>query len=131
MKKIIAFAWVLLWGFGLSSCSGEMSFDIAEADKIEIRSGNTGATVERSDEEEIAYITDNINALTFSKGKSGKNSSGWSYWLKWYDSEDNLIEEIIVMSECQIDYEDYFYTCTDTDLGIDTAFFDELLNEGK
>lgn len=104
-----------------------MTFDIGEASMIELRSGNNGTTVEVMDEEDIMYITDNINALQFRKGSSSKDSTGWRYWLKWYDSEDHLIEEIVVMSEYNIDYENFFYTSMEADAEIDLLFFDELL----
>ena len=127
MKKLIALGLVLACLTSLAGCSSQMTFHIAEASKIELRSGNNGTTVEVMDEEDIIHITDNINALQFSKGSSSKDSTGWRYWLKWYDSENHLIEEIVVMSEYNIDYKNYFYTSMDADAEIDLLFFDELL----
>ena len=127
MKKLIALCLVLACLASLAACSSQMTFNIAQASKIELRSGNNGTTVEVTDEEDIKHITDNINALRFSKGSSSKYSTGWRYWLKWYDSENNLIEEIVVMSEYNIDYKNYFYTSMDADAEIDLLFFDELL----
>ncbi|MDE7205056.1 MAG: hypothetical protein K2O91_24850 [Lachnospiraceae bacterium] len=127
MKKRITFAAVLVCIFGLAGCSSEKAFGIANASKIELCSGSDGTTVEITNEEDIQYITDNINDLKFSRGKSSKDHSGWSYRLKWYDSENNLIEELIVMSEYQIDYKDYFYTSIDTDHEIDISFLEDTL----
>ena len=73
---------------------------------------------------------ENINTLTFSKGKSSKDHTGWSYSLKWYDPENNLMEEIVVMSEQQIDHKGYFYSSMEADHEIDLAYFDRLLGEG-
>lgn len=128
MKKLIALGLVLACIAGLAGCSSEMTLDIAEASKIKLRSGTDGTTVEVTGEEEIQYITDNINALRFSKGKSSKDYSGWRYSLKWYNSENTLMEELVVMGEYQIDYKNYFYTSMDADAEIDISFFDTLLN---
>ena len=122
MKKLIALALVLVCALGMVSCSSGMNFNIATASKIELRYGGDGTTIEITDEEDIKYITDNINALKFSKGESSKNSSGWNYSLKWYDSGNNLIEEIVVMSKNQIAYKNYFYTTMDADSEIDIFF---------
>lgn len=65
--------------------------------------------------------------MKFSKGESSKDYVGWNYWLKWYDYENNLIEEIVVMSEYQIDYEDYFYMVVEADYQIDISFLDTLI----
>lgn len=128
MRKYIVLVLALVCVLGLVGCSDKnMTFDIGEASKIELCSGNDGTMVEITDTEDILYITDNINSLTFSKGESSKDYSGWSYSLKWYDSEDNIMEEIVVMSEYQIDYKDYFYKGMDADYEIDISFFDTLL----
>lgn len=127
MRKYTVLVLALACVLGLVGCSDKnITFNIGEASKIELRSGNDGTMVEITDTEDILYITDNINSLTFSKGESSKDYSGWSYSLKWYDSENNIIEEIVVMSEYQIDYKDYFYRGMDAD-EIDISFFDTLL----
>lgn len=129
MKKPIALGLILACLASLAGCSSKMTFSITEASKIELRSGNSGTTVEIMDEEDIMHITDSINTLQFSKGGACKDSTGWRYWLKWYDSENNLIEEIVVISEYNIDYKNYFYTIMDSDAEIDLLFFDELLSK--
>lgn len=128
MKRLIALVLALVCVLSLVGCSEtNMTFDIGEASKIELRSGNDGTMVEITDVEDIQYITDNINSLTFSKGESSKDYSGWSYSLKWYDSENNMMEEMVVMSEYQIDYKDYFYKGMEADHKIDISFLDTLL----
>lgn len=129
MKKMLALGLALVLSLCVVGCSEKsMTFDIGEANKIELRSGADGTMVEITNAEDIKYITDNINALTFSKGKSSKDHNGWSYSLKWYDSENVLMEEIVVMSEYQIDYKDYFYKGMEVNNEIDLAYFDRLLN---
>ena len=122
-----------MWALVLSmaGCSEKsMTFDIGEASKIELCSGTDGTVIEITDAEAIKHITDNINTLAFSRGGSSKDHSGWSYSLKWYESEHTLMEELVVMSEDQIDYKGYFYSDTDPDREIDLAYFDSLLSEG-
>ena len=128
MRKIMALVLVLVLALSMVGCSNKsMTFDIGEVNKIELRSGIDGTTVEITRTEDIQYITDNINALTFSKGESSQNYDGWSYWLKWYDSQNTLMEEIVVMGADLIDYKDYFYSNTETDNKIDIDYFDTLL----
>lgn len=131
MKKFVASFLVLVLALSMVGCSEKsMKFDIGEASKIELRSGTDGTVTEITNTEDIKHITDNINALTLSRGKSSKDYSGWSYSLKWYNLENNLMEEIVVMSEQQIDYKGYFYSSMETDHEIDLAYFDRLLGEG-
>ena len=128
MRKIMALVLVLVLALSMVGCAEKsMTFDIGEASKIELRSGIDGTTVEITSAEDIQYITDNINALTFSKGESSQDYNGWSYWLKWYDSQNTLMEEIVVMGADLIDYKDYFYSNTETDNKIDIDYFDTLL----
>ena len=124
----MALGLVLVFALSMVGCSNKsMTFDIGEVNKIELRSGTDGTTVEITSAEDTQYITDNINALTFSKGESSQDYNGWSYWLKWYDSENTLIEEIVVMDADLIDYKDYFYSSTETYNRIDIDYFDTLL----
>ena len=131
MKKFVASFLVLVLALSMVGCAEKsMKFDIGEASKIELRSGTDGTVIEITNTEDIKHITDNINALTFSRGESSKDHSGWSYSLKWYDSENTLMEGIAVMSEYQIDYNGYFYKGMEADNEIDLAYFDRLLGEG-
>ena len=131
MRKLTALILVMLCIFVLAGCSASgISFDIGTADRIELRSGNDGNMIKVTEPDDIKHITDNINSLSFSKAGSSKDYGGWSYSLKWYDSENKIMEEITVMSEYQIDYKNYFYKSVTADCGIDIAFFDTLLALG-
>ena len=99
MKKFVASFLGLVLALSMAGCSEKgMKFDIGEASKIELRSGTDGTVIEITNTEDIKHITDNINALTLSKGKSSKDYSGWSYSLKWYDLDNNLMEEIVLQN---------------------------------
>ena len=82
MKKFVAAFLVLVLALSVAGCAEKsMKFDIGEASKIELRSGTDGTVIEITNTEDIEHITDNINAMTFSKGESSKDHSGWSYSL--------------------------------------------------
>lgn len=103
------------------------SFEIQNATKVELRSGNTGNTVEITDTYNIQQITKAINSLQYEKGKSSNNSTGWSYSIKWYDKDGVLIEEIVILGSQNIDYKGKLYTALDGN--IDTELLDDLLSK--
>ncbi|SFP80714.1 hypothetical protein SAMN05216343_11528 [Oscillibacter sp. PC13] len=90
MKKLIIFIWALTCLLGLVGCnkqSGEdlattevKTFDISDVEKLTVKSGLTGESADITNVEDIEYITDNINALEYSKSEE-LNSDGWSYTL--------------------------------------------------
>lgn len=132
MKKYIALILALISIVGLVGCSSEKSFDITGASKIELRGESRGTAFEINDEEDIKHITDSINVLKFSKGESSPHFYiGRSYLLKWYDSKNNLIEEIVVLSEDVIDYKGHFYKAMKSDYEIDISLFDDILLGNK
>lgn len=129
MKKKTALLLTVLCMLALfTGCSSQKDFNIKGATKIELKSGTDGTTVEITDKESIDHITENINAIKFTKEKSSKDYTGWSYRLKWYDSENKLIEDIVIMTENRIDYKNYFYNSMKADDDIDIAYFDMLLS---
>ncbi len=130
MKRILALVLVFATALTMVGCAKKtVTFDIDVASKILLMSGSSGKTVEITDPEIIAYITDNINGMKFNRDESSRQHNGWSYSLRWYDSEDNLIEYIVVMSATRIDYDNYFYNEMDADVEIDIEFLKELLGE--
>jgi len=132
VKKLLIFVTAMMYALLLTGCSSDdtLSFDITGAAKIELQSGLDGAVVDITDEADIEHITENINALKFSKDRA-VDGSGWSYRLRWYDENDSMIEEIVVMSEYVIDYQDYFHKGMEADHEIDIGFYDELLEAAR
>ncbi|MDO4582419.1 MAG: M56 family metallopeptidase [Bacillota bacterium] len=106
-----------------------LTLRIENAGMLWLRSGTDGTTLEITDPETIAYITDNITALTYSRGSSSDEHGGWSYWLQWYDEDGELIDSITVMSEYTIDYNGFFYSGMEADYEIDTTYLDGLLGD--
>lgn len=130
MKKGIITGLLLLLFFCLTGCEEKgLTFDIGQASKIELRSGNSGKEIEITDPEDIQYITENINQLTYYKDKSREGYTGWSYSLVWYDSKGNVMERMVIMSRNYIDYKEYFYNAIGTAKCIDTDYLDSLLDE--
>lgn len=130
MKKKIALLLTVFCMLALfTGCSSQKDFNIKGAAKIELKSGTNGTIVEITDKESIDHITENINAIKFSKEKSSKDHSEWSYRIKWYNSENKLIEDIVIIGENMIEYKNYFYRSIKADDDIDIAYFDTLLNK--
>ncbi|MCC8196730.1 MAG: hypothetical protein LIO49_08055 [Ruminococcus sp.] len=129
MKRIFVLILTVAVALTMVGCAEKVvTFNIDGASKILLMSGSSGETVEITDPETIAYITDNINSMTFNRDESSRQHNDWSYSLRWYDSEDNLIEYIVIMSATRIDYDNYFYNEMDADVEIDIAYLEELLS---
>ena len=103
-------------------------FEIGDAAKIIVSSGTTGTQVEITDTENIQYITDNINGLTYSKGEK-VNSDGWSYALIWYDKDGNEMKKLTVLNEYTVIFEGCYYKGTEVDYEIDLTFLEKLFEE--
>lgn len=111
----------------LVACSSIKSFEIPSAAKVELRSGNTGNIVEITDADNIEQITNNINSLRYEKVNSSNDYTGWSYSIKWYNTDGSLIEEIVILGNQAIDYEEKFYSVSNGI--IDTELLDDFLSE--
>lgn len=133
MKKILAFVLSLSLVFALTGCDAKnKTFEINDASKIKIHSMSFDEIVEITDVQEIKYITDNINALTFVKNKkaSKTENGGWLYSLAWYDIDGNCMEQINLQGDSYtISYDGYTYKSKEADVEIDISFLDELYNE--
>ena len=115
-RILIVICIVICVGVLLVACSSIKSFEIPSAAKVELRSGNTGNFVEITDADSIEKITNNINSLRYEKGNSSNDYTGWSYSIKWYNTDGSLIEEIVILGNQAIDYEERFITLTQLNL---------------
>ena len=128
MKKIVLVvcAFIVLC---MAACSSRThKFEIGDAAKIIVYSGTTGEQVEITDTESIQHITDNINGLTYSKGKK-VNSDGWSYALIWYDKDGNEQKKLTVLNEYTVIYDGRYYKGMEADYEIDLNFLEKLFGE--
>lgn len=128
MKKIalVVCAFIVICMVACSSRTHK--FEIGDAAKIIMSSGTTGTHVEITDTENIQYITDNINGLTYSKGEK-VNSDGWSYALIWYDKDGNEQKKLTVLNENTVIFDGRYYKGREADYEIDLAFLEKLFEE--
>lgn len=128
MKKIalVVCAFIVICMVACSSRTHK--FEIGDAAKIIMSSGTTGTHVEITDTENIQYITDNINGLTYSKGEK-VNSDGWSYALIWYDKDGNEQKKLTVLNENTVIFDGRYYKGMEADYEIDLAFLEKLFKE--
>jgi uncharacterized protein YcfL len=128
MKKIaLILCLVLVASFVLSGCNNSdsiITLEDREVGKIEIQSGNTGETVEVTEEEVISQIAD-ILSLEFEKGEKSNDSTGWSYSVRWYDTEGKQIDTVVIMNDGTIEKDGYFWKKSKDN--IELSVFDELV----
>lgn len=135
MKKISAILLALIGVLGLAGCNKQPSgdppaaevktFDISGAEKLTVKSGSTGESMDITSAEDIEYMTDNINALEYSKGEE-VNSDGWSYALQWYNANGETIEKLTLLGDGHtIIFDGYYYKGMSADYEIDLSFLEE------
>ena len=120
---------VLVASFVLSGCNNSdsiITLEDREVGKIEIRSGNTGETVEVTEEEVISQIAD-VLSLEFEKGEKSNDSTGWSYSVRWYDTEGKQIDTVVIMNDGTIEKDGYFWKTSKDN--IELSVFDELVTK--
>ena len=105
-------------------CGCTRTFSIENPAKVTIQRG--GEVLEITDDATIQRLTDQITSMTFQRGKSSRNYTGWEYWLTWYDESGTMVFSAFILSPHCIDYHDRFWICENGT--IDTAYYDELLD---
>ncbi|MBQ3078280.1 MAG: hypothetical protein IJC43_10520 [Clostridia bacterium] len=125
MKKHFAFALLSALLLTLFSCSADpKTFVIEGAQRLSVMSGTTGERIELTSAEDIAYLTDNIGALSFSKGDK-VNGDGWSYSLCWYDESGKELETVTLLGDgVTIVFDGRYYQSMSIDEEIDLAFLE-------
>lgn len=130
MRKITSWVLALVCVLSLVGCSGKnMTLDIGEASKINIKSGLTGDEVNIADNAFIRNITENINSLRFEKTSAADGKAGYAYMLTWLDAKNTQLARITITDEngYQISRDGYYYK-VGADLSIDIELLDEMLN---
>ena len=115
---------------GLFGCSSnQKTFEITGAEKLTVMSGATGESIDITNTDDIKYITDNINALKYSKGEK-VNSDGWCYALQWFDQNGEIIEKLTLLGDgYTIIYDGHYYKGMSVDYEIDLSFLDNQFAE--
>lgn len=122
---------------GLSACGQQQTnkeenvllrnVNIDDVEKVTIKSGGTGESVDITEPEDIEYITNSINSLEYSKGEK-VNGDGWSYMLRWYNSDGEIAEEITLLGTDTIIFDGHYYRNI-SDKEIDISFLVEQFTE--
>lgn len=128
MKKWIALMLALICTLPLAGCKRETHLEIGKASSISVHSGLRGDSVLVTDADEIAYITDNINAITFEKGRmQNEGENGFAYSLSWYDENLTRIASLNIMDEYTLVYDGRYYNGMEADNEIDMDYLRTLL----
>ena len=130
MKKKMATVLCLALVFLLAACASDVkTFEIKGAEKLIVTSGETGKSIEIINADDMKYITDNINALEYSKCEK-VNSDGWSYSLQWLDKSGKTMENLTLLGDgYTVIYDGHYYHGMQIDYEIDLAFLDNQFTE--
>lgn len=124
MKKrkwiIIAVPLVLLLLFALTYIPHKaVSIDASKVSEITVLDGNTGYKIEIIDRNDIDHIINNLNEVTFQKGKSSFGYKGYSFRTTINDKKGKSIKELIINSNDTIRYKGFFYTAVNNSIDYD------------
>ncbi len=105
---------ILIGIYGLTYIPQKIiSIDAANVSKITIFNGNSGEQMEITDASEIDYLIQNLNQVTFQKGKWSFRYMGYSFRTTIYNKKGRAIKELIINTENTIRYKGFFYTAKD------------------
>ena len=131
MKKtatiIVATFLLLCLAFGMTFIPGKITnIAAANVSKISIFDGNTGNSINITNEADINHIISNLNEIKFQKGKPSFGYMGYSYKTTIYNKEGKVVQEIIINSSETIRYKGFFYTAKDNP--IDYNYIQNLIS---
>jgi hypothetical protein len=86
---------------------------------ITVFNGRSGDQVEITDPKEIVYIIENLNEITFQKGKSSFGYMGCIFRINIYNAKGKSIKEFIINSEDTIRLKGFFYYTKDNKIDYD------------
>ena len=126
-KIILAIPLILLVYFGLTYIPHKaVSIDPLSISKITVFDGNTGNAIDITDPAEMDYIIENLNDITFQKGKPSFFRLGYSYRTTFYDKDGEKVDEMIIGSNDGLRYKGFFYTSKND--GIVYDYIEQLFN---
>jgi len=124
VKKRFSLLALLLCLCALIGCAPQ-KLGIGKAATLTVFAGETGQKITLADADTIRAITENLNSLSFERGKRA-NIDGYRYTLTWYDAEGNVIESLVVQSESEIIRDKHLYHNTTEGSTIDLSLLDAL-----
>ena len=108
-----------------------VQFEIEGAVKIKIFSGADGKSLEVTDTEVIAHITENITSMEFTRGKKEK-TDGYAYSLSWYGANGDEIETLHLTGAGTLIQNDRHYeSAGSVNSEIDLAYIQALFERSK
>jgi hypothetical protein len=106
-----------------------VNIDPATVSKITVFDGSTGYSIDITDKNKINHIINNLNEITFQKGKSSFGYLGYRFNTSIFDDKGKEIKELIINSKDTIRYKGFFYTSEDQQIDFD--FIEELVRENS
>ena len=139
IKKIVDYrkpsAWIitvaavlcLIMAFGFMTNQKQDAKDVA---RIELGRGSVGFVwVDITDADTIQQVIDGINKLSFVPISPNLPSGGWSYAIRMYDADDNLIDQMTILDDNLVEKEYFVYLSL---LGkFDTEYFDDIIAKAE
>ena len=112
----------IIMAFGFMTNPKQNTNDVA---KIELGCGNTHVWADITDADTIQQIIDGINELSFVPISPNLPSGGWSYAIRMYDANGNLINYLTILGDRRVEKEYFVYYSINGKF--DTEYFDQLL----
>lgn len=103
-----------------------VSLSPSKVSKITVFNGSTGYEIEITDETDIRYIINNLNDVTFQKGKTSFGYMGYSFDTTIYNQKGKPVKKLIINSEDTIRYKGFFYTAKQNE--IDYEYINRLFD---
>ena len=106
-----------------------ITIEATDVAKIEIFDGALGKKINIEGKNEIQHIIENLNSISFYKGKCSIGYMGYRFLITIYDNDGGKYKKFIVNSEDTIRYNGFFYK--DKESGIDYNYLNELVKKAK
>lgn len=97
--------------------------------RIHIFDGQSGYELDLSDRDDINAVMQNLNDVTFQKGKVSFGYMGYSYHITLYGKDGDELDDFIINSADTVRYRGFFYTAKSG--RIDYDMLDEWMQELK
>lgn len=102
-----------------------ISIEPSEVKKITVFDASLGHEIVIIDHTDIEHIINNLNKVTFQKGKPSLGYTGHSFKVSIYNSEGETIKSLIIKSENNIRYKGFMYHAKDR--LIDFSYIENLI----
>ncbi|TCT15616.1 hypothetical protein EDC18_103324 [Natranaerovirga pectinivora] len=118
---VISIGGFIWWNFS----SSIINISPSHISKIEIFNGNTGKTTVITDETDIEYIIENLNAVSIKKDKISLGYMGYSFRITIYKTNGNVYKKFTINSSNTIRKDPFFYR--DSSDSIDYNYIQQLV----